>query len=117
MISENIEQCLVEAFSPINVSDWNSLFWIVHPRGAPILKNIGVKVGLGAEKLAAGRRVLSEYGNMGGPAVFLILDEIRKKSLEGKRSTTGEGVEWGVLFAYGAGIYLDAVVLRSVPLV
>ncbi|RDX62292.1 Chalcone synthase J, partial [Mucuna pruriens] len=31
LISNNIENTLVEAFQPLNISDYNSIFWIVHP--------------------------------------------------------------------------------------
>ncbi|KAK2966921.1 hypothetical protein RJ640_013464 [Escallonia rubra] len=31
LISKNIEKSLKEAFAPIRISDWNSLFWISHP--------------------------------------------------------------------------------------
>ncbi|RVW73166.1 Stilbene synthase 1 [Vitis vinifera] len=37
LISENIEKCLTQAFDPLGISDWNSLFWIAHPGGPAIL--------------------------------------------------------------------------------
>lgn len=116
LISRNIGKCLVEAFGPIGVSDWNSLFWIVQPSGAAILNLIEAEVGLAQEKLSATRHVLSEFGNMGGPIVLFILDEIRRRSLEKRKTTTGEGMEWGVLIGLGAGITVDTVVLHSVPI-
>ncbi|PNT37193.2 hypothetical protein POPTR_005G175200v4 [Populus trichocarpa] len=116
LISRNIGKCLVEAFGPIGVSDWNSLFWIVQPSGAAILNLIEAEVGLAQEKLSATRHVLSEFGNMGGPTVLFILDEIRRRSLEKRKTTTGEGMEWGVLIGLGAGITVDTVVLHSVPI-
>ncbi|XP_034921587.1 chalcone synthase [Populus alba] len=116
LISRNIGKCLVEAFGPIGVSDWNSLFWIVQPSGAAILNLIEAEVGLEQEKLSATRHVLSEFGNMGGPTVFFILDEIRRRLLEKRKTTTGEGMEWGVLIGLGAGITVDTVVLHSVPI-
>ncbi|RVX06944.1 Chalcone synthase [Vitis vinifera] len=74
LISKNIEKSLVEAFTPIGISDWNSLFWIAHP---------------------------------GGPA---ILDQ----SIEEGKGSTGEGLEWGVLFGFGPGLTVETVVLHSV---
>lgn len=53
---------------------------------------------------------------MGGPTVLFILDEIRRRSLEKRKTTTGEGMEWGVLIGLGAGITVDTVVLHSVPI-
>ncbi|KAK8986609.1 hypothetical protein V6N11_010163 [Hibiscus sabdariffa] len=35
LISNNIEKSLAEAFQPLGITDWNSLFWIAHP--APVV--------------------------------------------------------------------------------
>ncbi|KAK8518039.1 hypothetical protein V6N12_033031 [Hibiscus sabdariffa] len=83
LISKNIEKSLVEAFQPLGISDWNSLFWI-------------------------------KYGNMSSACVLFILDEMRKKSMEEGLQTTGEGLEWGVLFGFGPGLTVEIVVLHSI---
>ncbi|XP_021627263.1 chalcone synthase 3 isoform X2 [Manihot esculenta] len=101
LISKNIEKPLAESFNPIGISDWNSIFWIVHPGGAAILDQIEKKLDLKPEKMRASRHVLSEYGNLTSACVLFILDEMRKKSFEEGKVTTGEGVEWGVLFGFG----------------
>ncbi|KAL7209706.1 hypothetical protein ACSBR1_031294 [Camellia fascicularis] len=113
LISKNIEKSLVEAFQPLGISDWNSLFWIAHPGGPAILDQVELKLGLNEEKLRATRHVLSEYGNMSSPCVLFILDEMRKKSAEEGLKTTGEGLEWGVLFGFGPGLTVETVVLHS----
>ena len=114
LISKNIEKSLVEAFQPLGISDWNSLFWIAHPGGPAILDQVELKLGLKPEKLRATRHVLSEYGNMSSACVLFILDEMRKKSAEDGLKTTGEGLEWGVLFGFGPGLTVETVVLHSV---
>ncbi|XP_061994723.1 polyketide synthase 5-like [Rosa rugosa] len=114
LISKNIEKCLNEAFKPLNITDWNSLFWIAHPGGPAILDQVEVKLGLKPEKLEATRHILSEYGNMTSACVLFILDEVRRKSAENGHKTTGEGLEWGVLFGFGPGVTVDTVVLHSV---
>ncbi|GLT81581.1 hypothetical protein SLE2022_000240 [Rubroshorea leprosula] len=114
LISKNIEKSLVEAFSPLGISDWNSIFWIAHPGGPAILDQVEAKLGLKGDKLEATRQVLSEYGNMSSACVLFILDEMRKKSLEEGKGTTGEGLEWGVLFGFGPGLTVETVVLHSV---
>ncbi|KAJ7976312.1 Chalcone synthase [Quillaja saponaria] len=116
IISKNIEKSLNEAFSPIGISDWNSLFWIAHPGGPAILDQVEAKLGLKEEKLKATRNVLSEYGNMSSACVLFILDEMRKKSVEEGKGTTGDGLEWGVLFGFGPGLTVETVVLHSVPI-
>ena len=116
LISKNIEKSLVEAFQPLGISDWNSLFWIAHPGGPAILDQVEIKLGLKPEKLRATRHVLSEYGNMSSACVLFILDEMRKKCAEDGLKTTGEGLEWGVLFGFGPGLTVETVVLHSVAI-
>ncbi|KAB2623200.1 polyketide synthase 5 [Pyrus ussuriensis x Pyrus communis] len=116
LISKNIEKSLNEAFKPIGISDWNSLFWIAHPGGPAILDQVEAKLALKPEKLEATRRVLSDYGNMSSACVLFILDEVRRKSAEKGLKTTGEGLEWGVLFGFGPGLTVETVVLHSVGL-
>ncbi|KAB5564878.1 hypothetical protein DKX38_004932 [Salix brachista] len=114
LISKNIEKSLAEAFQPLGISDWNSLFWIAHPGGPAILDQVEAKLGLKPEKLRATRHVLSEYGNMSSACVLFILDEMRKKSVGDGFESTGEGLEWGVLFGFGPGLTVETVVLHSV---
>lgn len=114
LISKNIEKSLVEAFKPLGISDWNSIFWIAHPGGPAILDQVEQKLGLKPEKMRATREVLSEYGNMSSACVLFIMDEMRKKSVGDGLKTTGEGLEWGVLFGFGPGLTVETVVLHSV---
>nr|AJO53277.1 chalcone synthase-like protein [Pogostemon cablin] len=113
-IYENIEQCMKDAFDPFGISDWNSLFCIMHPGGPAILDRAEERLSLRPDKLCASRKVLSEYGNTFSPAVLFVMDEMRKYSAEKGLSTTGDGLEWGVLLGFGPGVSVDTVVLRSV---
>ncbi|KAH6768390.1 Chalcone and stilbene synthase family protein [Perilla frutescens var. frutescens] len=115
LISMNVGKCLEEAFAPVGISDWNSIFWAPHPGGPQILNQVEAALDLNPEKFRLTRRVLSEYGNISSATVLFILDEIRKVSAEEGRSSTGEGLEWGVLFGFGPGFTVETVVLRSVP--
>ncbi|XP_047315670.1 chalcone synthase 2-like [Impatiens glandulifera] len=114
LISKNIEKSLVEAFKPIGISDWNSIFWIAHPGGPAILDQVELKLALKPDKLRATRQVLSDYGNMSSACVLFILDEMRRKSVEEGKKLTGDGLEWGVLFGFGPGLTVETVVLHSV---
>ncbi|CAI0436755.1 unnamed protein product [Linum tenue] len=116
LVSKNIEKCLDDAFRPLGISDWNSLFWAAHPGGPAILDQIEAKLELKEEKLRASRHVLAEYGNMSSACVLFILDEMRKKSAADGCATTGEGLDWGVLFGFGPGLTVETVVLHSVAL-
>ncbi|KAJ3671730.1 hypothetical protein LUZ60_007809 [Juncus effusus] len=115
-ISNSINNCLVEAFSPLGITDWNSLFWVAHPGGPAILNQIEAKLKLQKEKLMLTRKVLSDIGNLSSPTVLFILDELRKKSTEESKTTTGDGLEWGVLLGFGPGLTVETVVLRSVSI-
>nr|Q9FSC1.1 RecName: Full=Probable acridone synthase 4; AltName: Full=Acridone synthase IV [Ruta graveolens]CAC14057.1 putative acridone synthase [Ruta graveolens] len=116
LFSANIDTPLVEAFKPLGISDWNSIFWIAHPGGPAILDQIEEKLGLKEDKLRASKHVMSEYGNMSSSCVLFVLDEMRSRSLQDGKSTTGEGLDWGVLFGFGPGLTVETVVLRSVPI-
>lgn len=56
---KNIEKSLVEAFKPLGISDWNSIFWIAQSSGPATLDQVEAKLGLKADKLGATRHVLS----------------------------------------------------------
>jgi len=43
IVSKNIEKALIEAFQPLNISDYNSIFWIAHPGGAAIIDQVEQK--------------------------------------------------------------------------
>jgi chalcone synthase len=53
---------------------------------------------------------------MSSACVLFILDEMRKKSAQNGLKTTGEGLDWGVLFGFGPGLTIETVVLRSVAI-
>ncbi|GAB4826144.1 hypothetical protein Ancab_009013 [Ancistrocladus abbreviatus] len=113
LISNNIENILVDAFKPLGINDWNSLFWITHPGGRAILDGVEKKLGLEKDKMKESRYVLSEYGNLTGACVLFILDEMRKRSIVEGRPTTGKGSDYGVLLGFGPGITVETIVLRS----
>ena len=81
----------------------------------PNVFQVEAKLKLKEEKLQATRHVLGEYGNMSSACVLFILDEMRKRSIEEGKGTTGDGLEWGVLFGFGPGLTVETVVLHSVP--
>ncbi|XP_042490532.1 chalcone synthase 2-like [Macadamia integrifolia] len=116
-IAGNLGKCLEESFNKFGINDWNSIFWVSHPGGPAILDLIETTLGLKEDKLKASRKVLSEYGNMSSPTVLFIMDEMRKKSIEEGKATTGDGFEWGVLLGFGPGLTVETIVLRSVPTV
>ncbi|KAG6422256.1 hypothetical protein SASPL_118821 [Salvia splendens] len=116
LVSGSIGEILKEAFGPFGISDWNEIFWIAHPGGPAILNRMEMGLGLGPDKMRCSRHVLSEYGNVSSPSVLFVLDAMRKFSAEEGRSTTGEGLDWGVMFGFGPGLTVETILLRSVPI-
>lgn len=53
---------------------------------------------------------------MSSACVLFIMDEMRKISAKEGLSSTGEGLEWGVLFGFGPGLTVETVVLHSMPI-
>lgn len=51
LISEIIERSLREAFDPLDISDWNSIFWIAHLGEPAILDQVMMKLAPKPEKL------------------------------------------------------------------
>ncbi|XP_044465830.1 chalcone synthase-like [Mangifera indica] len=115
-IANNILQCCEETFCKLSVNDRNSLFYVVHPGGPSILQAVQQKLGLKEDKLGASWGVLREYGNMWSGSPLFILDEMRKRSVEEGKSTTGEGLNCGVLLAFGPGLTVETIVLKSFDL-
>ncbi|KAG6508513.1 curcumin synthase 3-like [Zingiber officinale] len=116
LIAENIQSSLARAFKPLGITEWNDVFWVAHPGNWGIMDAIETKLGLKQGKLATARHVFSEYGNMQSATVYFVMDEVRKRSAAEGRATTGEGLEWGVLFGFGPGLTIETVVLRSLPI-
>nr|CAB3491668.1 unnamed protein product [Digitaria exilis] len=117
LVAGNIEKVLAGAVAPLagiveEGTGWNSLFWVVHPGSPMILKSYEKVLGLEPGKLAASRTVLGEYGNMIGPTVIFVLDEVlRRRRKEGEDG--GEGCEWGLLVGLGPGFTAEVMVLRA----
>jgi predicted naringenin-chalcone synthase len=114
-ITNNIRKCVSKTFEPLGISDWNSLFWIVHPGGRKILDGIETELQLEKEKLLPVRHVLAEFGNMASGSVLFVMDEMRKRSRKEGKATTGDGAEFGALLGFGPGITIEIAVLRALP--
>lgn len=118
IVTNNVKKCLVDELGEVGFVDeidWNKFFYAIHPGGAVIVSGVEEKLGLEKEKLSATWHVLSQHGNMWSPTVIFILDEMRNRSKTEGKSTTGEGLEWGILLGFGPGVAMETVLLRSYP--
>uniref|UniRef100_A0A0E0EA12 Chalcone synthase n=1 Tax=Oryza meridionalis TaxID=40149 RepID=A0A0E0EA12_9ORYZ len=118
LIGDNVERCLLDMFGPLlgggggGGGGWNDLFWAVHPGSSTIMDQVDAALGLEPGKLAASRRVLSDYGNMSGATVIFALDELRQRRKEAAPAA-GEWPELGVMMAFGPGMTVDAMLLHA----
>ncbi|KAG8089911.1 hypothetical protein GUJ93_ZPchr0011g27519 [Zizania palustris] len=122
VVREGIEQCLADAMAaPLGLTgggdwNWNNLFWAMHPGGRAILDSYEAALKLDPGKLAASRRVLSEYGNMLGATIIFVLDELRRRRRDGEEGEPGrscEWPEWGAIVGLGPGLTVETMVLRA----
>ncbi|CAM0884302.1 unnamed protein product [Alopecurus aequalis] len=108
LVRETIGRTMADALGAI---DMNDLFWAVHPGGRAILDSVEEGLQLDPEKLAASRHVLSEYGNMSGPTVIFVLDEIRRRRRHEKQTLGSHGL--GVLLGLGPGMTVETMLLQA----
>ncbi|KAF7005403.1 hypothetical protein CFC21_020529 [Triticum aestivum] len=113
LAAQHIEQCLMDAFQQLGImnggTNWNDLFFVVHPGIRGIMDHIQRALRLDPGKLAASRTVLSEYGNMLGATLIFVLDEQRRQMEE-----DGETGEWGVMMGFGPGFTVETMLLHAV---
>ncbi|RCV37860.1 hypothetical protein SETIT_8G096200v2 [Setaria italica] len=116
-ISSNIEQLVKAALERVGVDkDWNEeVFWVVHPGGREILDRIESALRLRKEKMEASREVMRQHGNTLSSCVIIVMEEMRRRSVERGLRTAGEGNEWGLLFGFGPGLTVETIVLRALP--
>jgi predicted naringenin-chalcone synthase len=81
--------------------------WALHTGGEKIINAVRDEIGIPEDRLAATRKVLSEFGNMSSPTVWFVMDEIGRKVV-----ASGD---WCVMVAYGAGLSAHAYLLQKGP--
>ncbi|GJN25467.1 hypothetical protein PR202_gb13296 [Eleusine coracana subsp. coracana] len=87
---------------------------VVHPGGLVVLDSCDAALLLEPQKLAASRRVLSEYGNMGASTIFFVLDEMRRWRQNYDDEEGGMcGNQWGVMLRIGPGLTIETMLLQA----
>jgi len=81
--------------------------WALHTGGEKIINAVRDEIGIPEDRLAATRKVLSEFGNMSSPTVWFVMDEIGRK-------VVAPG-DWCAMIAYGAGMSAHAYLLQKGP--
>ncbi|KAF8713987.1 hypothetical protein HU200_027977 [Digitaria exilis] len=108
--AEHLGRCLVDALAaPPLAGVGVGVEEVVHPGSHGILDHIDVALGLEAEKLAASRAVVREYGNMMSATVIFVLDELRRRMEEEE----GDEAEWGLMVGFGPGFTVETMLLHT----
>ncbi|XP_034905686.1 type III polyketide synthase A [Populus alba] len=105
-IEDNIEEFCNKLVAKAGLTDFNELFWAVHPGGPAILNRLESKLKLNEEKLECSRRALMDYGNVSSNTIVYVLEYMRDELKRG-------GGEWGLALAFGPGITFEGILLRS----
>uniref|UniRef100_A0A0E0MGE5 Chalcone synthase n=1 Tax=Oryza punctata TaxID=4537 RepID=A0A0E0MGE5_ORYPU len=116
-VSNAIGGVVKSAFQEMDttITSYNEAFWLLHAGGRGIVDGVEERLGLGEEKLAATREVMRQYGNTRSSTIFLAMEEMKRRSEERGMATAGEGLEWGMLIAFGPGLTLETMLLRALP--
>jgi predicted naringenin-chalcone synthase len=106
-IEDNIEEFCRKLMSKAGLTEFNDLFWAVHPGGPAILNRLESNLKLNTQKLECSRRALINYGNVSSNTIVYVLEYMKE---ELKREG---GEEWGLALAFGPGITFEGILLRS----
>ncbi|KAF8648566.1 hypothetical protein HU200_064608 [Digitaria exilis] len=109
-----VQRALRELAAP-EVKEKDDMFWVVHAGGRGVLDMVQSEMGLGVGKLAASRSAMRQYGNTLSSSVVLVMEEMRRTSEEKGMRTAGQGLDWGLLLAFGPGITVETILLRALP--
>jgi predicted naringenin-chalcone synthase len=78
--------------------------WLVHPGGRGIVEGVQRGLGLSDEQVEPSMHVLSEFGNVGTPSAFFVL----QATTERRRPTTGDH---GLMVTIGPGVTIGLMLL------
>ncbi|XWS77285.1 hypothetical protein CRYUN_Cryun01aG0248200 [Craigia yunnanensis] len=106
-IEDNIEEFCRKLMSKANLTEFNDLFWAVHPGEPAILNRLENTLKLNKGKVECSRRELMDYGNVSSNTIFYVMEYMREE-LKGDG-----GEEWGLALAFGPGITYEGILLRS----
>ncbi|XP_044950406.1 chalcone synthase 6-like [Hordeum vulgare subsp. vulgare] len=114
-ISASMEEVTKKALEQVgDVKERNEeVFWLMHPGGRAILDKVESTLGLRKDKFEVSREVMRQHGNTLSTSVITAMHEMRRRSDKNGLLTAGEGLEWGLLFAFGPGLTIETILLRA----
>lgn len=109
IIEANIDGFCKKLMAKTGLTDYNDMFWAVHPGGPAILNRIESHLGLKEEKLECSRRALRDYGNVSSNTVFYVMENM----IEELKKKGNGGEKWGFVMAFGPGVTFEGILVRS----
>ena len=86
----------------VSISDIDA--WAIHPGGPRIIQATGNALGLSSQALEESQSILASHGNMSSPTVLFILEKLSEQKPD---------ASYCVLLAFGPGLCIEAVLLKS----
>ncbi|KAG0586172.1 hypothetical protein KC19_2G069900 [Ceratodon purpureus] len=87
--------------------------WAVSSGGKPVLDTIEKNCKLNDNQLQVSRHILRNYGNMGAATILFVLNKFRSDKKEDETILVNP---WTVAVAFGPGVTLEGLLLKSEPL-
>jgi predicted naringenin-chalcone synthase len=106
MVDRTVARLVHELLEPHGLDPAEVDHWVVHPGGPEILDRVQRRLGLSDAQLAPSRDVLLDGGNRSSATVLFILEAV---------VASGElrPDQWLVVLAFGTGLTMEALLLRT----
>jgi alkylresorcinol/alkylpyrone synthase len=80
--------------------------WAIHPGGHKIIEAVKDKLGLTEDQVRPTREILRQYGNLSSASVWFVIQQLWETGIRPG--------EWCLMLSYGAGMSVQAFLLKAV---
>ena len=106
LVERGVGPLVADLLDPRGLAVADVAYWAVHPGGPEIVDRVQRRLGLTDEQLAHSRETLADGGNRSSATVLFILEALLS-------SGEIEPGRWLVALAFGTGLTLEALLLRT----
>jgi predicted naringenin-chalcone synthase len=106
LVERGVGKLIEDLLDPHGLAVADVAYWAVHPGGPEIVDRVQRRLGLTDEQLAHSRETLADGGNRSSATVLFILEALLG-------SGEVEPGRWLVALAFGTGLTLEALLLRT----
>ena len=106
LVERGVGRLVEDLLHPHGLDAADVAHWAVHPGGPEIIDRVQRRFGLGDAQVARSRDVLADGGNRSSATVLFILEQLLGSG------EAGPG-QWIVALAFGTGLTLEALLLRT----